>query len=133
LTALADDPAIHQGVVTGNLRAVARVKLEAFDLARFLDLDASAYGDDHRVRAELVVIARQRATERTGTTFGPVSTIVIGDTPRDVEAGRTAGARVVAVASGRSDVNELRDAGAVDVLPDLTDVGELRRLVSGTP
>ncbi|MGH3516211.1 MAG: HAD family hydrolase [Haloechinothrix sp.] len=46
LETLAADPTIHQGVVTGNLREVARIKLEVFGLHRYLDLDSSAYGDD---------------------------------------------------------------------------------------
>ena len=49
LAHLADDPAIHQSVLTGNLRQVARIKLEVFDLDRYLDLGSGAYGDDNRI------------------------------------------------------------------------------------
>lgn len=34
LQQLATDPRVHQGVLTGNLRDVARIKLEAFGLGR---------------------------------------------------------------------------------------------------
>lgn len=129
LSALAEDPAVHQAVLTGNLRAVARVKLEVFGLARYVDLDAGAYGDDHRERAELARIAQRRAAERTGVGFGPDDTVLIGDTPRDVEAARAAGVRVIGVASGRSGLAELRDAGAGEALPDLGDVTALKRLL----
>lgn len=61
LAALEADPAVHQGVLTGDLRTVARIKLVAVGLARFLDLVTSAYGDDHADRVELVAIARSRA------------------------------------------------------------------------
>ncbi|MBP2336076.1 phosphoglycolate phosphatase-like HAD superfamily hydrolase [Saccharothrix coeruleofusca] len=130
LVALADDPTVHQAVLTGNLRSVARVKLEAFGLDRYVDLNSSAYGDDHNVRAELVRIAQRRAAERTGGSFDGADTVLIGDTPRDVEAARTAGVRVIAVASGGSGVDELKRVGAEAVLPDLTDVAALKKAVT---
>lgn len=128
LAALAADAAIHQGVLTGNLRAVAYVKLETFGLAQYVDLGSSAYGDDHQVRAELVKIAQARAAERTGATFDGDHTVLIGDTPRDVEAALAAGVRVIAVASGRSTEDTLRAAGATTVLPRLGDI-DLRALI----
>ncbi|SDF57280.1 Phosphoglycolate phosphatase, HAD superfamily [Lentzea fradiae] len=130
LAALEADPVVHQGVLTGNLRAVARIKLVALGLARFLDLVTSAYGDDHTDRAELVAIARERAARQLGTEFSPRDTVLIGDTPQDVAAGLTAGARVIAVASGRSSAEDLQAAGAEVVLADLTSTAELVRLVN---
>jgi phosphoglycolate phosphatase-like HAD superfamily hydrolase len=119
LAALADDPHIYQSVLTGNLREVARIKLEVFGLDRFLDLDSGAYGDDNPERPKLVAIAQRRAAERTGTTFQNDHTVLIGDTPKDVEAGLTAGVRVVGVATGKTTVEELREAGASAVLERL--------------
>ena len=130
LAALATDPTIHQGVLTGNLRAVAYIKLAALGLDQFLDLETSAYGDDHADRPELVTIARERANQRIGTNFDTNHTVLIGDTPRDVAAGLTAGVRVIAVASGRSSADELQAAGADKVLPDLTDTVHLRHLIN---
>ena len=49
-------------------------------------------------------------------------TVLIGDTVLDVEAGLVGGARVIAVATGVSSIDELRHSGADAVLPDLTDV-----------
>lgn len=66
-----------------------RIKLEVFGLDTYLDLASSAYGDDHTERAELVTIAQQRATERMGTTLDKQHTVLIGDTPKDVEAALT--------------------------------------------
>jgi len=112
LSDLATDKSIYQTVLTGNLREVARIKLEVFELDGFLDLEAGAYGNDHQERAELVAIAQQRAGERAGVTFGNDVTVLIGDTPNDVAAGLTAGVRVIGVATGKTSVDELRDAGA---------------------
>ena len=49
------------------------------------------------------------------------SSVVIGDTPRDVSAGHAVGARVLAVATGNYDEEALRESGADHVLPDLRD------------
>lgn len=131
LMALESDPTVHQGVLTGNLRAVARIKLVALGLEQFLDLETSSYGDDHADRAELVTIARSRAAQQLEKQFSPDDTILIGDTPRDVAAALTAGVQVIAVASGRSSVEELQASGAGNVVVDLTDIGALVRLIKG--
>jgi phosphoglycolate phosphatase-like HAD superfamily hydrolase len=49
------------------------------------------------------------------------STAILGDSLKDVEAGRVGGARVVAVATGRTDPDALREAGAETVFADLVD------------
>ncbi|GAB2849331.1 HAD family hydrolase [Lentzea nigeriaca] len=123
----ADDPRVHQGVLTANLPSVARIKLEAFGLAHLVDWDVSAFGDDHADRAELVTFARERA--RHIRPFTDDEVVLIGDTPHDVHAAVTAGVRLVAVATGRSSGEDLRRAGATAVLDDLSDLGELIRQV----
>lgn len=133
LAALAAHPRIHQAVLSGNLRDVSRIKLEVFGLDSYLDLASSAYGDDHTERPELVTIAQQRATERTAATFDNQHTVLIGDTPKDVEAALTAGVRVIGVASGKSDERALIEAGAPATVSDLTDTAALVRLVTDGP
>lgn len=110
---------VVQSVLTGNLRGVAETKLQAFGLDAGLDLDVGAYGSDDLVRPRLVPIARRRAGEKYGALFDSRATILIGDTPGDVEAARGGGARVIAVASGRNTSAELREAGATVVLSSL--------------
>lgn len=123
----ADDPRVHQGVLTANLGSVARIKLEEFGLAHLVDWDVSAFGDDHADRAELVTFARERA--RHVRLFTNDEVVLIGDTPHDVRAARDAGVGLVAVATGRFTEQDLRRAGAVTVLDDLSDLGELIRQV----
>jgi phosphoglycolate phosphatase-like HAD superfamily hydrolase len=126
----ADDPRVHQGVLTANLRSVALLKLEAFGLEHLVDWDVSAFGDDHVDRAELVTFARERA--RHVGAFASDRVVLIGDTPHDVRAARTAGVHIVAVATGRSTAEDLRAAGAANVLDDLGDLDELVRQVWGS-
>ena len=113
----------HQSVLTGNIRPVAEVKLAALGLRDGLDLCIGAYGDDHEVRSELVGVARRRASAVHGGSpakFAGAATVVVGDTPLDIEAALTAGARAVGVATGTYSAADLIAAGAHAVLTDLT-------------
>jgi phosphoglycolate phosphatase-like HAD superfamily hydrolase len=126
VTALAERPDVVQTVVTGNVRANAQVKLGALGLARFFDLDVGGYGSDHVDRYRLVESARERAAAKYGPEYGEAAcAVVIGDTPRDVEAARLGGADILAVASGLHSVDELRAAGACQVVADLADTTEI--------
>ena len=122
---LAAEPGVIQSLLTGNIERNAEVKLAAFDLDRHLDFAAGAYGSDHRVRGELVAIARRRATERHGVELDPGDVVLVGDTPLDIAAAREGGARSVGVATGPFDEEALRAAGADAVLPNLGDSARL--------
>jgi len=123
---------IRQSVLTGNVRPLAELKLRRAGLGDHLDLDAGAYGDAHEVRAELVAVARRAAREVYGMDFPGAATVLIGDTPLDVEAALATGARVVAVATGSYPFADLVAAGAHVVLPDLTDTARVLAAVSGS-
>jgi phosphoglycolate phosphatase len=118
LVALRQQPAV-QSLLTGNSRRFAEAKIGPFGLAEHLDLDAGAYGWAHTVRADLVGVARAAALARYGTVFADRRTVLVGDTPLDVEAALLTGAGVVAVATGRYTVAELAATGAHVVLDDL--------------
>lgn len=90
-------------------------------LAEHVDFDIGGYGWAYPVRGELVAIARAAARERHGRQFSGRRTVLIGDTPRDVEAALSADASVIAVATGHFTGEELAGAGAHAVLPYLTD------------
>jgi phosphoglycolate phosphatase len=115
----------HQSVLTGNIRPLAEVKLAALGLREGLDLCIGAYGDDHEDRAELVQVARRRASDVHGrslpTSFAGRSTVVVGDTPLDISAALCAGARAVGVATGTYSASDLITAGADAVLLNLAD------------
>jgi phosphoglycolate phosphatase-like HAD superfamily hydrolase len=131
LRALEETPGVVQSVLTGNVRANAVAKLAAFGLDRYVDFDAGGYGSDHTDRPELVAIARGRAAARYGVPFDHASTVLVGDTPRDVQAGRQGGAYVVGVASGIDQADALQAEGADVVLPDLRDTASVLAAVLG--
>jgi phosphoglycolate phosphatase-like HAD superfamily hydrolase len=132
LAALAATGPVHQSVLTGNVRAMAEVKLRPFGLTAHLDLDVGAYGNESEVRADLVSLARDRAFAAYRHDYGGQATVLVGDTPLDVEAALTTGARAVGVATGRSSEAELAAAGADAVLPDLTDTDQVVAAVLGS-
>ena len=121
----------RQSVLTGNIRALAEVKLGALGLRDLLDLDIGAYGDAYEVRSELVHVARARAAAAAGADFGGKSTVLVGDTPLDVAAALATGARAVGVATGDYSEADLAAAGAHAVLPDLTDTPRVLAAIGG--
>lgn len=121
LAAFAASPDVVQSVLTGNIRRNAVTKLAAFALDHLVDFDVGGYGSDDTVRANLVGIAQRRAGAKHVQSFDTSNTVLVGDTPRDVQAAIDGGAHVVAVASGKSSPEELRAAGAHLVLPNLRD------------
>ncbi|GAA2007558.1 HAD family hydrolase [Catenulispora subtropica] len=111
----------RQSVLTGNVRSVAEMKLRAFDLHTWVDFGIGAYGDDEFERNALIPHAWRRAEARYGQRYSPARTVILGDTARDVEAALAHDAAIVAVASGTTPAESLREAGAQVVLDDLAD------------
>ena len=110
---------VIQSLLTGNIKANAVVKVSAFGLDRWLDLEVGAYGSDpHEERSDLVAVARERAAARYRE---PTGAVLVGDTPLDVRAAREAGARAVAVATGFAEPEALRASGPDAYLEDLSD------------
>jgi phosphoglycolate phosphatase len=115
------DGQVMQSVLTGNLQPIAQIKLDSMRLSHYLDLGVGAYGSDHHRRAMLVPFATARAEQRYGRTFHGADVVVIGDTPNDIDCGRVAGARTIAVATGPFRVEDLRAHTPDAVFADLTD------------
>lgn len=136
IAGLAHRPGVVQSLLTGNILPNARMKVTAVGLGAYLDFEVGGYGSDSDDRAELVSVAQRRAATSYRATFNRGNTVLIGDTPRDIEAADRGGAQVVAVASGLFSVHELAAIGDVIVLPDLADtervLSEIDRLVSAS-
>jgi phosphoglycolate phosphatase len=131
LAAVAKLDGVVQTVLTGNGKPNALLKLRAFDLDTYVDLDIGGYGSEAYPKGTLLAVTRQRAAEKYGVTLGEQATVYVADSPRDIDAARIGRASSLAVASGRASAAELRDAGADAVLPDLTDTTRLVNLITG--
>jgi phosphoglycolate phosphatase-like HAD superfamily hydrolase len=117
-----------QGMVTGNYRGAAELKLAAagFDVALF---GPSAFGDEAHSRSELVRLAVERYHRSHDDGLASRDVVVIGDTPRDVRCARDNGCVAFAVATGHHSIDELRAAGADVVVDDLSDPTPLTELI----
>ena len=89
IEALDAEPDVALGLVTGNIIRGARVKLGSVGLAGFFAI--GGYGSDHEIRERLPAIALERAFETWGVRFPAASTVVVGDTHRDVEMRKARG------------------------------------------
>jgi phosphoglycolate phosphatase-like HAD superfamily hydrolase len=110
------------GLCTGNIARGARIKLRRGGLDRwfgFGDADPNGFAEDGEAREHIVAAALRRASTRLGRALRPEEALVIGDTPRDVAAARAVGCPVLAVATGRFGVAELRREGAEFAAPSL--------------
>jgi phosphoglycolate phosphatase-like HAD superfamily hydrolase len=112
LTRLASAGDTTLSLVTGNLEAVARLKLERAGLGGFFAGGQGGFGSDAEDRTELPAIARRRAGAN-GTPYPRTRTVVVGDTPNDIACARADGLRCVAVATGPYAAAQLTAADAV--------------------
>jgi phosphoglycolate phosphatase len=112
---------VEQTVLTGNIAPNALLKLAAFGLDRYLDLEVGAYGIEHSDRRSLLPLAWKRQRELRGIDYHPDETWIVGDTPRDLECARAGDAHCLLVATGRHDFAELEALGPDIALKDLSD------------
>jgi len=112
------------GLVTGNFSKAVPLKLNAAGI----DPDwfpVYAYGDHAPTRPDLVELALQRYEKLHGFPADPRRVVVIGDTHHDIHCAHAHGCVALAVATGRFSEQELTEAGADIVLPDLSDPAPL--------
>jgi phosphoglycolate phosphatase-like HAD superfamily hydrolase len=115
------------GLLTGNLRRGAEVKLGFHGLWRHFPF--GAFADDSEQRDELGPHAVRRAREHSGGGFSPERIWVIGDTPLDIACGRAAGARTLAVATGNFTVDQLAAHQPTALLADFSDHAAFFRII----
>lgn len=107
------------GLVTGNVEAAAHIKLHRANLNRFFSF--GGYGSDSTDRAELTLIALRRAGLVYGEEVGAEQCLVVGDTPRDVEAAHAAGVACVGVGSHHYTAEQLQESGAEYAITSLVE------------
>jgi phosphoglycolate phosphatase len=116
------------GLLTGNLRAGAEIKLRAadIDISRF---KVCAFGSDHHARGELPALAQRRAKEDLGLDIAGDHVYVIGDTPADITCGQGIGARAIAVATGRYTPEELARHHPFALFSSLADTAAVMKVI----
>src|SRR4051794_1875882 len=118
LLALPQPPVL--GLLTGNIRLGAEIKLRHAGLWDMFT--TGAFADDHEDRNQIAEVARQRGSRILKQQLRCEDVVVIGDTPHDIRCGRAIGAKVLAVASGGSSLEELKSHRPEWALKDLTEI-----------
>jgi phosphoglycolate phosphatase-like HAD superfamily hydrolase len=111
------------GLLTGNIRAGAEVKLRHFGLWDYFPFGGFADGLDDR--DDVARLALAEAERHVGRTIDPSDVWVIGDTPLDVKCARAIGAKAVVVQTGWHRRDELVACDPDHLLPDFTHAGDL--------
>jgi HAD superfamily hydrolase (TIGR01549 family) len=119
-------PKTHLGLLTGNWKRGAEIKLSNFGLWKYFEF--GAFGDDDFDRNKLAPHAIRRAAELFGSHPQSDRVYVIGDTPRDVQCARPHGATAIAVATGEYSVEVLRAEKPDYLFSDLSNVDTFLRI-----
>ncbi len=107
------------GLLTGNTRDGAKIKLEYYQLMHHFSF--GGFGDTHVERDGVAQEALAACRERFDGQTRIEQVWVIGDTPLDIQCARSIGAKVVAVATGWDDRQSLAKAQPDLLLDDLTE------------
>jgi len=130
LQTLHDHPRYQSGLLTGNIKLMAELKMELMGLDQFFTLPG-AFGEESHVRRDLPALAAERIRRHLQIDIPPEHFIVIGDTPIDIDCARHFGARAVAVGTGRFYSDEEILAAEPDaILPDLSDTDLVLRTLA---
>jgi phosphoglycolate phosphatase-like HAD superfamily hydrolase len=119
LATLGARPDAAVGLLTGNIRAGAQIKLGHFGL--FQHFAFGGFGDAHHHRDDVAREALAAVRGHLGDTVDVREIWVIGDTPLDVRCARAIGARAAAVATGWHSLEELARSEPDLLLNDLSD------------
>lgn len=120
LDRLSREPSLVLGLLTGNIRDTAPLKLSAAGINPE-QFSLGAYGSDAANRNDLPPVAWRRAFTLTGYNFSGHNTVIIGDTPADIICAQSVQAKSIAVASGPFSATELEKFQPDVLLNDLTD------------
>ena len=117
---------ILMGLVTGNMEAIAWLKLEKVGLNKYFQF--GGFGDKIIKRSGLVKNAI-KASEQTLGKLNYGNIFLIGDTPRDIIGGQKVGVKTIGVATGDFSEEELAQAGADFIVKDLKDSERILKII----
>ena len=113
---------IPVGVLTGVAEPFAWRRLERAGLRQFIDF--GAFGNLAFRRTDLIPLALQRLNV-LGVKHALTDLVIIGDTPRDIEAAKEIGIPSIGVATGKYTFDELTQTGADLVIPSLVEIQQI--------
>jgi phosphoglycolate phosphatase-like HAD superfamily hydrolase len=109
---------VRLGLLTGNFREGAWLKLRHYEIDHYFEF--GAFGDEHHSRDDVAHLAFAESHRHLGAPISADRVWVIGDTPADVACARAIGANVAAVATGIYSYEELEQTRPDCVFHDLS-------------
>jgi len=106
-------------LVTGSQKLVARKCLDSVGIGRYFPF--GAFGNQSHDRSKLVRKAINEFPEQIERS----KIYIIGDTPRDIEAGKKQRAKTVGVLTGSGTREQLEQANADYIIPDFSELESL--------
>lgn len=119
LDVLGTIPGVALGLGTGNVERGAAIKLRRGKLDKHFAF--GGFGSDHGNRTELLRVGAERGARRLGKSVSECRIVVIGDTPRDIDAAQRIQAECLAVATGHYSVEELEACAPAVAVASLED------------
>ncbi len=123
LARLAAQEEAFLALVTGNIEAGARMKLDRVRLNEYFPV--GAYGSDSADRLDLPEIAVQRANEYFKQDFSKEEVVVIGDSVNDILCAKHYGAKCIAVNTGKTSRIDLEKHEPEYLFKDLSQTDEV--------
>ena len=130
LKELSEEKNIYLGLVTGNMKRSAMIKLTPFGLERFFPV--GAFASDDPDRDKLPPIAVGRAEKDWNVEFQNENVFVVGDTLHDIRCALVNNYRAVGIArrDGDKEKSMLKSAGADWVFDTLPSSAEFKTIAN---
>lgn len=122
-----NDPAIYSGLLTGNFKRGARIKLGHFNLNHYFLI--GAYGDKVQDRKELLPLALKELKNQLGWIPDLNKVFIIGDTPLDIDCARANNVKAIAVATGPYTYEDLKTYKPDFIFYDFSEYDKLIKIL----
>jgi phosphoglycolate phosphatase len=127
LDVLSIDHRFDLGLLTGNVKRGAQLKLSAKNLFKYFPV--GAFGNDALQRKLLPPIAIQRAEKYYNRFFEKKDIWIIGDSIPDIECARTNHIRILVVFSGFTKKEELKKFNPDAYLENLSNINRVKQIL----
>lgn len=116
---------------TGNSRQIVDSVLRVTNLGRYFKF--CLYGTEAETRTDMVRLAIEKAGRLAAREFRDRDVVIIGDSIRDVECGKSFNALTIAVATGFHSQEKLLAAGPDYLFENLENYQEVLRMIESRP
>lgn len=115
------------GLVTGNIKPIAKMKLKKLGLYSLFDI--GAFGEMSNQRSDLLLHAIVQANRKFGTKFTNDRVIYFGDAPLDIKAAKKAKIKIISVTTGHYTMDILKKEKPDYILKDMSNHDRIFRII----